>query len=98
MTYIHKRDFQKCYINSQNYVAKCYKIRGYERLLRTHSKRLFLTHLRSFKNLKPFPKVYLRVSYGKHEDVHGKIQYFYNDGVYESYKELISSYDAFTEV
>lgn len=98
MTYIHKGNISDRSKVSENYVLKVYKNGLVDRVVRTHSKRLFLTRLRSLKFLKAFPRVYLRVSYGKHEDVYGKIQYFYNDGDYESYKELIGAYDAFTEV
>lgn len=63
----------------------------------THSKRRFLNQLRAI-NWKDKPlKVYLRVSYGKHEDVWGKLSSFYNDGWYENEKDLWLAFNAFSE-
>lgn len=65
--------------------------------LRTHSKRLFLSRLRTIKWTTHLLRVYLRVSYGKRIDVFGKLVTFYNDGVYENKKDLWLAFNAFTE-
>ncbi|MCX6706106.1 MAG: hypothetical protein NTV24_03335 [Candidatus Woesebacteria bacterium] len=64
--------------------------------VRTHSKRLVLSHLRTI-NWNDRPRVYLRVSYGKRIDSFGKLVTFYNDGDYEDKEGLWLAFEAFTE-
>lgn len=93
MTYIHKRKVT----DKRNYFLKYKNIEKEDVVIRTHSKRVFLKHLRTIKFLKPFPRVYLRVSYGKHEDAFGIYQTFYNDGDYFSFIDLVTAFEAFDE-
>jgi len=63
----------------------------------THSKRRFLNRLRTINWEDKLLKVYLRVSYGKHEDVWGKFSSFYNDGWYENEEDLWLAFNTFSE-
>lgn len=49
-----------------------------------------------FCSLVSFAKIYVRVEYGKYENVRGKKEIFYNDGTYDS-KEAIKAFQAFLE-
>jgi len=42
-------------------------------------------------------KIYIKVEYGKQEDVFGKKIMFYNDGTYEKRKEALQALHAFLE-
>lgn len=44
-----------------------------------------------------FSNSYLKVSYGKHKDVFGKLVEFYNDGHYSNRDDLVFAFKAFTE-
>jgi hypothetical protein len=63
----------------------------------THNLRRFLKNIRTIKwqNLKI--EVYVKVSYGKQKDIHGKTVVFYNDGIYENRRDLIQAVKAFIE-
>lgn len=65
--------------------------------VRTHSMRRFLHHLRTINWQGGHPRVYLRVNYGKAEDVFGKISSFYNDGWYDNEKDLWHAFNAFKD-
>jgi hypothetical protein len=65
--------------------------------IRTHSKRELYTHLRSINWKKLNLKTYLRVSYGKHLDVWGKYDTFYNDGWFNTKDDLEWAIQAFIE-
>lgn len=63
----------------------------------TRSKRRFLNRIRTINwRNKPF-EVYVRVYYGKEESVDGKIVPFWNDGYYETKKDLMLAVSAFLE-
>ena len=64
---------------AKNYTFKAYDGNKLVTRLQTHSVRRFLARLRSFANSKVPLRCYLRVSYGKHKDVWGKLDTFYND-------------------
>ncbi len=65
------------------------------------------------KNLRSFPssearkiksaiknggvRYYIKVTYGKQLDIHGKMTMFYNDGFYDTWQELRSAAKAFLE-
>ncbi len=80
----------------RNYLLKIIhgqKVERYE----TKSLRRFLNHTRTI-NWKDSPcRVYLRVSYGKKEDVFGKQATFYNDGTYENKEDFNLALEAFLE-
>lgn len=86
----------------KNYILRVYqKGRMVERYETSH-KRSFLNQLRSlnFKELKknkPYC-IFLRVSYGQHEDVWGEKTTFFNDGRYLTKKDLWQAFNAFTEI
>jgi len=63
----------------------------------THSKRRFSNKIRTINWQNKPSKVYLRVSYGKGEDVFGKIVNFYNDGWYDNKKDLLFALNTFSE-
>ena len=67
----------------------------------THSPWRFFKFLKAIsftelKKNKPF-HIYLRIDYGKYEDVWGKIVPFYNSGSYTTYKDLWQAVRAFKE-
>lgn len=64
--------------------------------IRTHSKRLFTTHLRTIK-WQNNPSVYLRVSYGKKLNHKNTLVTFFNDGWYETKQDLHEAFIAFNE-
>ena len=63
----------------------------------TNSKRRFYNNVRTINWKDKGIKVYLRVSYGKRLSCYGKMENFWNDGVYDNEKDLELSLDAFTE-
>lgn len=63
----------------------------------THSKRIILKNLRTINWQKPSPKVSIKVSYGKHLDVYGKLTNFDNEGEYDNKADLWLAFEAFTE-
>ncbi len=63
----------------------------------THSKRRFMNRIGTINWQNNPLKVYLRVSYGKQECNLGCICNFYNDGGYETKRELLEAIAAFTE-
>jgi hypothetical protein len=76
---------------SSNYLVKVNGQR-YE----TSSIRRFYNHIRTIK-WGSGTLAYLRVSYGKDKDIHGKIINFYNDGEYTNKKEFGDALNAFLE-
>ena len=64
---------------------------------RSHSLRRFYRNLRTINWHTGHPKVYLRIHYDKGIGVTGRRVDFYNDGVYESERELLSALKAFIE-
>lgn len=83
--------------NKRNYTLKLIENHRMIDRYQTHSIRLFKSRLRSIKWGKNLFKVYIRVSYGKHKDVFGKMTYFINEGYYENKKDLWLAFNAFTE-
>jgi hypothetical protein len=80
-----------------NYSVKVIKNGRTIQRQRTHSIRRFVNNLRSI-NWENMPlKVYLRVSYGRGEEVHGKTVNFYNEGSYENKDDLFMAFNAFIE-
>lgn len=73
------------------------KGRAEVRRYQTHSKRRFLNRIRTINWGSSGLKVYVRVSYGKHENDSGKRTTFYNDGWYESKEDLWLTLSAFLE-
>lgn len=63
----------------------------------THSKRRFYNRIRTINWQNNPLKVCLRVNYGKRECNFGCICNFYNDGEYETPKDLMTALEAFTE-
>lgn len=83
--------------NKLNFVLKVIRngkeIERYE----SHSKRSFYNKIRMINWEKPYPSVYLRVSYGKLLASSGKYENFWNDGVYNNGADLLLAFNAFTE-
>lgn len=65
--------------------------------VQAHSLRRFTNHLRTINWQNRPLKVYLRVSYGEHEDCFGKVGNFYNDGWYGNEKDLWQAFNAFKD-
>ncbi len=63
----------------------------------TGSLRRFLKIIRTINWQHGPIKVYLRISYGKHEDSYGEMSDFWNDGWYETEEDLMLAFDAFRE-
>ncbi len=63
----------------------------------THSKRRFYNKIGTINWQNSPLKVYLRVSYGRMECNMGCVCNFYNDGEYETKKDLLFALSAFTE-
>lgn len=61
------------------------------------SKRRFYNHVRTINWEDGGIKVYLRVSYGKHFSNPGKLESFWNDGVYDNKKDFNLALKAFCE-
>lgn len=69
----------------------------YNKKMRSFSSKVsFINKLASLKWDKT-PKVYIKVSYGFHKDNRGKMQEFYNDGVYTNKHDLSLARRAFME-
>lgn len=58
----------------------------------SHVKRIY-----SIFKAEKFLKAYVKVVYGKAPTADGKIEEFYNDGIYETLKDLRQAFKAFTE-
>jgi hypothetical protein len=71
-----------------NYSYKKIENSGVMGNMRTHSKRRFISSLRTINWANKHLKVVLRVNYGKG---------FINEGVYEKDKDLWLAFEAFTE-
>lgn len=80
-----------------NYTLKVIKNNRIIQGVRTHSLRRFTNSLRTVNWKNSPPKVYLRVSYGKHVNCLGKTVTFYNDGVYGNKRDLWQAFKAFCE-
>jgi hypothetical protein len=63
--------------------------------VQTHSLRVFLNRARTINWQNPHILVGLRVSYGKYEDVFGKMVTFYNEGEYDKKKDFALAANAF---
>lgn len=81
---------------AKNFTLKVLKNEKKVDKIRTHSLRLFTTHLRMI-NWKNNPTVYLRVSYGKKLNHKNKLETFYNDGWYYDRQELLGAFKAFND-
>jgi hypothetical protein len=46
---------------------------------------------------KPLDKIYFKIEYGPAKNRKGKMEVFYNDGVYTDMKEALKAYRAFME-
>lgn len=82
--------------NTKNYTLKVLENGKKVDEIRTHSVRLFHTHLRSI-NWQNSPRTYLRVSYGKGLSNKNQLVTFYNDGWYDDKQELLEVFKAFNE-
>lgn len=80
-----------------NFTLRAFEKNKVIQRIQTHSLRRFLRHLRTINWQKPQSHIYLKVSYGKQEDCHGKMITFYNDGVYENKNDLQIAFNAFIE-
>ena len=87
MTKKNKPNFTFRVIKNGKNIDKC----------QTHSKRRFYNRIRSINWQNSGITVYLRVSYGKGVDTFGKMTNFYNDGNYETEKDLFFALSAFAE-
>lgn len=63
----------------------------------THSRRRFYNRIRTINWQNKPLKVHLRVNYGKAICNRGCVCNFYNDGMYETQKDLLSALAAFVE-
>jgi len=84
-------------VNRINFTLKVIKNRQVIQMVRTHSIRRFLNHLRTINWQDKAIKTYLRVNYGKKVDVFGKLSTFYNDGWYDKVVNMWLAFNAFTE-
>jgi len=80
-----------------NFTLKVIKNNQAIQRVRTHSIRRFYNHLRTINWEDGGKKVYLRLSYGKEQDVFGKMVTFYNDGWFENKEDLWLTFEAFKE-
>ncbi len=64
----------------------------------THSIRRFTKKLGTINWENGVIKVNLRVNYGRYKNMYGKFINFYNDGEYETKKDLLQAFKAFIEV
>lgn len=71
-----------------NYTLKVFENKKLVDRCRTHSKRRFVSHLRTINWRNGHLKVYLRVNYGRG---------FVNEGDYETKEDLWLAFNAFTE-
>ena len=56
-----------------------------------------ITRFRSILSHKTWVKVFIKVSYGKHKDVFGKMVEFTNQGTYENKHDALQALEAFLE-
>ena len=87
MTKKYKPNFTYRVIKNGKSIEKC----------QTHSIRRFFNKIRSLKWQNGVEKVYLRMNYGKRKCVSGCVCSFYNDGEYNTKKDLFFALSAFTE-
>ncbi len=80
-----------------NYSIKIYKNGKLVKKYSTHKIRRFLKNIRLINFEDGHIKVYIKVDYGKHRDVYGKLTNFYNDGVYNNKEDFWWAFNAFTE-
>lgn len=73
-----------------------FMVRTKDQRVETTSKRRFLPYVRTINWQNAIP-VYLRVSYGRQVDGHGKSQAMYNDGIYTNKQEFDMALKAFME-
>lgn len=78
----------------KNYLLKLFKGQKVERY-ETRSIRRFYNHIRTIKWQDGIIKVYLRVSEGKHPELHGRLTTYYNDATCYNPKELLETFNAF---
>ena len=83
--------------NKPNFTFRVIKNGKVVERCQTHSKRRFYNRIRMINWQNSHFKVYLRVSYGKALTNFGKMENFYNDGEYETNKDLLEALTAFTE-
>jgi hypothetical protein len=81
----------------KNYALKLYKNSGKVETFRTKKKKRFLRNIRTINWGNKVVNAYLKVSYGKFLCVHGCVCNFFNDGFYESKKELLEDFRYFDE-
>ncbi len=87
MTKKNKPNFTFRVIKNGKTIDKC----------QTHSIRRFYNRIRTINWKNGTEKVYLRVSYGKGINTFGRVTNFYNDGIYETKKDLLYALSTFTE-
>lgn len=80
-----------------NYTIKVYKNNKRVQMYRTHKIRRFLKNIRLIKFEDGGINAYIKVGYGKHIDVYGKITDFHNDGVYDNKEDFWWAFNAFIE-
>lgn len=83
--------------NGRNYSYKILKDGQNIDRYQTRSKRRFLNRTRTINWQLDGLKVYLRVNYGKHLSNRGKMESFWNDGVYDNPEDFYLAFEAFTE-
>lgn len=81
----------------KNYTLKLYKNNGKIEIVRTHKIKRFLRNIRTINWQNGIKKAYLKVSYGKKICNFGCLCEFYNDGYYDSKKELLEVFKYFDE-
>ena len=64
----------------------------------THSIRRFTKKIGTINWENGQITVYLRVNYGRYKNNYGKLVNFYNDGEYETKKDLLQAFKAFIDV
>lgn len=84
-------------IKKKNYTFKVFKKGLVVDRYSSHSARAFFRRLRSINFSADVENVYLRVSYGRAQDIRGVTSTDYNEGFYDSQQELQEAIDAFTE-
>lgn len=83
--------------NNLNFTYRIYKNGRLASKLTTHKLNRFTPRIKAINFKDGKIKVYLRVHYGRHLDVHGKMSAFINEGIYENKKDLIQAFLAFRE-
>ena len=81
----------------KKYTLKLYKTDGKIETVRTGKKKRFLRILRTINWESGIKKGYIKVSYGKKICVDGCLCEFYNNGYYETKKELLEIFKYFDE-